>query len=62
MNIKIMRRDAFLCINTHGLLHINDAKSLKVGTSFVLFFLEKLMGRQKTDNILIWHLENTQIC
>ena len=39
MNIKIMRRNAFLCINTHGLMHIIDAKSLKVGTSFVLSFL-----------------------
>jgi len=25
-------------------MHIIDAKSLKVGTSFVLSFLEKLMG------------------
>ena len=50
-----------MCINIQGLMHINDAKSPKVGTSFVLSFLEKLMGRHKADNILIWHLENTQI-
>lgn len=44
MNIKIMRMDAFLCIDTHGLLHINDARVLKLELA-LCYFSGKIDGQ-----------------